>query len=124
MNALILAAAAVLAADPADTFLKERFGNHAVGQLHAGGLTELSAEDKRVAWHLTLASHAGVPIHYDQLGWNLLGVKRLLENVYLFGLEGKPADARFIEYLKKFYGHVGNHDAVTSQKFVPEFTPD
>src|SRR5438093_765713 len=37
---------------------------------------------------------------------------------------GFRCDAAFTNYLKKFYGHSGNHDWITSQKFVPEFTPD
>lgn len=125
MNAVILAALAA-APQPGTEIIKERFGNHAIAQLHAGGLSELSLSEKRVLWHLSLAAHAGEAIGYDQLGWNNLAVKRLLEGVFLFGLEGQPGprsfEARFGEYLKKFYGHGGNHDETTALKFLPDFT--
>jgi dipeptidyl-peptidase-3 len=124
--ALVVAlAAAPPAAPAAPSYLVERFGPMAVARLYAPGFAALSLEDKQVAWHLTLAAHAGEPIQYDQLGWNALAVKHLLEAVYLGGLEGKPGsafDARFLEYLTRFYGNVGNHDDKTSQKFVPGFT--
>jgi dipeptidyl-peptidase III len=110
----------------AKSFLKERAGSTAVAQIFAPGVAELSLEDKRVAWYLTLAAHAGEDIAYDQLGWKLLEVKRLMEGVYLFGQEGAGGpglfDKRLKTYLERFYGHTGNHDMVTGQKFVPEFT--
>jgi dipeptidyl-peptidase-3 len=140
MNALLLAV--VLAATPQaqpggpantsaptspQSFLKARSGNVAVAQIFAPGVAELSPEDKRVAWYLTLAAHAGEDIAYDQLGWKLVDVKRLLEGVYLFGQEGTGGpglfDKRLKMYLQRFYGESGNHDQVTGQKFVPEFTP-
>ncbi len=140
MNALLLAT--MLAATPqaqpggpantsapasAQSFLKSRSGNIAIAQIFAPGVAGLSPEDKRVAWYLTLAAHAGEDIAYDQLGWKLVEVKRLLEGVYLFGLEGTGGpglfDKRLKMYLQRFYGEMGNHDQVTGQKFVPEFTP-
>ncbi|WP_370458969.1 peptidase [Aggregicoccus sp. 17bor-14] len=123
------------AAKPASAAAPPRFvlahvGPDAVTQLYAPGAADLSPQEKQVAWHLTLAAHAGEEIAYDQLGWRLVSVKQLLEGVYLFGLEGKPGsaaagsfDAKLTEYLLRFYGHTGNHDQVTSQKFVPAFTP-
>lgn len=131
MNALLLVA--VLAASPpakpsatANPFLKARSGNTAIAQIFAPGVAQLSAEDKRVAWNLTLAAHAGEDIAYDQLGWRVVELKRLLESVYLFGLEGAGGpglfDQRLTTYLERFYGHSGNHDQVTGQKFVPTFT--
>jgi dipeptidyl-peptidase-3 len=130
MHALLLAA--VLAASPAkpsaaaNPFLKSRTGNTAIAQLLAPGVTSLSAADKSVVWHLTLAAHAGEDIAYDQLGWRLVELKRLLEGIYLFGQEGPGGpglfDQRLTSYLERFYGHSGNHDHVTGQKFVPSFT--
>jgi dipeptidyl-peptidase III len=107
-------------------FLKARSGNQAIAQIFAPGVAGLSAEDKRVAWYLTLAAAAGEDIGYDQLGWKLLEVKRLIEGIYLFGQEGAGGpglfDKRLTSYLTRFYGQTGNHDQVTGQKFVPEFT--
>ncbi|WP_224250000.1 dipeptidyl peptidase 3 [Hyalangium gracile] len=110
----------------AASFLKGRTGNQAVAQIFAPGVAGLAPEDKRVAWFLTLAAHAGEDIAYDQLGWKLLEVKRLIEGIYLFGLEGAGGpglfDKRLTSYLTRFYGETGNHDQVTGRKFVPDFT--
>lgn len=139
MIALLLSAALAAApqAQPAEsanksapatakTFLKERLGNQAYAQIFAPGVAGLSPEDKRVAWYMTLAAHAGEGIAYDQLGWKLVGLKQLLECVYLYGLEGAGGpglfDKKFKAYLTRFYGETGNHDQVTGLKFVPDFT--
>lgn len=139
MNALLLAIALAAAPQPkapppapastpleAKDFLQSRTKNIAIARLFAPGVASLSTDEKRVLWNLTLAAHAGQDIAYDQLGWRLVAVKRLLENVYLFGKEGQGGpglfDKRLTAYLERFYGHMGNHDHVTGQKFVPEFT--
>jgi dipeptidyl-peptidase-3 len=120
-------AAAPVKAAPANPFLVERSGPVAVARIFAPGVAALSLGEKHVAWHLTLAAHAGEDIAYGQLGWKLVPLKRLLEGVYLFGLEGPGGadgfDAKLTDYLVRFYGHTGNHDGVTGQKFVPAFTP-
>ncbi len=119
-------------ATPAPTgpsFFVSRLGHEAIVRMYAPGVPALSRDEKRVAWHLTLAAHAGEEIAYDQLGWDTVALKRLLEGVYLFGLRGRRrSPARFdaeadASYLARFYGQHGNHDQVTSQKFVPAFTP-
>ncbi|PTL84417.1 peptidase [Vitiosangium sp. GDMCC 1.1324] len=137
MKALFLAA--VLAVTPqtkpsppstdssAQTFFVARLGHDAIARLYAPGVPTLSRDEKRVAWYLTLAAHAGEEIAYDQLGWDTVALKRLLEGVYLFGREGHAEsgsfDAKLADYLARFYGQSGNHDQVTGQKFVPDFTP-
>ncbi|MFY0526436.1 dipeptidyl-peptidase 3 family protein [Archangium gephyra] len=108
-------------------FLVERLGHDAIVRMYAPGVPALSREEKRVAWYLSLAAHAGEEIAYDQLGWDTVALKRLLEGVYLFGREGhaEPGsfDAKLADYLARFYGQTGNHDQTTGQKFVPAFTP-
>ncbi|AKI99729.1 dipeptidyl-peptidase-3 [Archangium gephyra] len=140
MKALFLAAALAANPQPAPTpapstppagaaqpFLVERLGHDAIVRMYAPGVAELSRGDKRVAWYLSLAAHAGEEIAYDQLGWDMVALKRLLESVYLFGREGhaEPGsfDAKLADYLARFYGQTGNHDQTTGQKFVPAFTP-
>lgn len=133
MKALFLAVALAATpqsappSSPAPSFLVSRLGHDAIVRMFAPGVPALSKEEKRVAWHLTLAAHAGEEIAYDQLGWDAVALKRLLEGVYLFGREGRAEpgsfDAKLEEYLARFYGQSGNHDQVTGQKFVPAFTP-
>lgn len=118
----------VTLAVPGSSFARERvaerFEDHTVVRLFADGFNALPKEDRIAAWHLTLASFAGEPITYDQYGWKNLEVKRLLETVYLHGREGtedSAFDPALAAYLKKFYGHIGNHHGTTARKFVPEF---
>ena len=131
MNALLLAvvlAAAPRPAAPAQNFLVERRGPDALVRMFAPQVPSLTRDEKRVAWSLTLAAHAGEEIAYDQLGWDALALKRLLEGVYLLGREGKGGsdsfDTRLADYLTRFYAQSGNHELITGQKFVPAFTPD
>lgn len=133
MKSLVLAALCSLAAAPAPktpqkVFERSRSGDHATAQLYATGFDSLSKNDQLIAWHLSMAAHAGEPIALDQAGWNNVAIQRVLETIYLFGLERDPAqpkpgsfDAKFTDYLLRFYGHGGNHDANTSVKFVPAF---
>jgi dipeptidyl-peptidase-3 len=111
----------------AQPFLVERLGHDAIVRMYAPGVPALSRDEKRVAWYLSLAAHAGEEIAYDQLGWDTVALKRLLEGVYLFGREGHAGpgsfDAKLADYLARFYGQTGNHDQTTGQKFVPAFTP-
>jgi dipeptidyl-peptidase-3 len=115
------------AAPAARSFFVERLGHDALVRMYARGVPALSRDEKRVAWFLTLAAHAGEEIVYDQLGWDAVALKRLLEGVYLFGREGHAGpgsfDAKLADYLTRFYARSGNHDLVTGQKFVPLFTP-
>jgi dipeptidyl-peptidase III len=118
--------AAAKSGDEPRRYVRSRVGPDAITQLYAPGAAELSAAEKHVAWHLTLAAHAGEEIAYDQLGWRLVSLKQLLEGVYLFGLDGAAAkaggfDQKLTDYLLRFYGHTGNHDQVTGQKFLPAF---
>lgn len=110
------------------TYVRARHGDHAIAQLYAEGFNALPARQKRLAWHLTMAAHAGEPIRYDQLGWNNVRIKQVLENVYLFGLDA-PVDPKagtferqLLDYLIRFYGYAGNHESATSLKFVPAFS--
>ncbi|RKH76312.1 peptidase [Corallococcus sp. AB045] len=113
---------------PGGKFLRARSGNTAVAQMFAPGIAELSLAEKRVAWSLTLAAHAGEDIALDQLGWKLVPAKQLLEGVWLFGRDAQSAasgfDGKLADYLLRFYGHGGNHDSTTGQKFVPAFTAE
>jgi dipeptidyl-peptidase-3 len=117
------------ATSPSDTqaFLVERLGHDAIARMFAPGVPSLTPDEKRVAWYLSLAAHAGEEMAYDQLGWDTVALKRLLESVYLFGREGHAApgsfDAKLADYLARFYGQSGNHDQTTGQKFLPTFTP-
>lgn len=109
---------------PAREYVLQRLGTQVIAQAYADRFNELSLNERKIAWYLSLASHAGEDIAYGQLGWNLPAVKRLLEGIYVYGLEGADPHFQkaFAEYLTRFYAHTGNHETDSSQKFLPPFT--
>lgn len=122
----LAAADAGTAAPPSQEqkYIAQRLGTKVIANLYADRFDQLSKDEKKVAYYLTLAAHAGEDIQYDQLGWNNLAVKRLMEGVYLAGIDpaGGPMREAVTEYLTLFYANSGNHDADTAQKFLPRFT--
>jgi dipeptidyl-peptidase-3 len=122
-----LAAAALLlsvagwAADP----LVDRVDTTAFIQIEANSFTTLSPRQQALAWWLSQASIAIDPIIYDQLSRFGLQQKRLLEAVVTNKDKVDPAIyAKVLDFTKLFWGNKGNHNELTSQKFLPKFTPD
>ena len=103
--------------------LVERVGNTAFLQLHAPSFQSLSPRQQALAYWLTQASIAIDPIIYDQLSAYGLREKRLFEEIMAFPKGIDPATrAKIAEFAKLFWANRGNHDELTSQKFLPSFT--
>jgi dipeptidyl-peptidase-3 len=104
--------------------LVERVGDTGFIQLQARSFTQLDDKQKQLAFWLTQASIAIDPIVYDQLSRFGLRQKRLIEGVMAHHA-GVPAAtfAKIREYSLLFWANRGNHNELTSQKFVPTFTP-
>ena len=103
----------------------ERVGDTAFIQIHAPSFDALSAQQKALAYWLTQASIAIDPIIYDQLSAYGLQQKRILEEVMAHPKGTDPsAMAKISEFSKLFWANRGNHNDLTSQKFVPAFTFD
>ena len=93
-------------------------------QLEARSFAKLSQEQKQLAYWLTQASIAIDPIFYDQLSQYGLRQKRLLEGIVAHrAAVPAPAYAKLREYALLFWANRGNHNDITSQKFLPSFTP-
>ena len=103
--------------------LVDRVGNTGFVQIHAGSFNDLSPREKELAYWLTEAAIAIDPIIYDQLSWYGLRQKRLLEEIVSHP-EGIDAATmtKIVDYAKLFWGNRGNHNDLTAQKFVPDFT--
>jgi dipeptidyl-peptidase-3 len=101
----------------------ERIGDTAFIQLHAPSFEALSPRQQALAYWLTQASIAIDPIAYDQFSAYGLRQKRLLEEI-MAGPKGidPAAMAKIADFSKLFWGNRGNHDELTSQKFLPKFT--
>ncbi len=78
-----------------------------------------------MAYWLTQASIAIDPIFYDQMSAYGLQQKRLLEEIMAHPKGIDPAAmAKIAEFAKLFWANRGNHNDLTSQKFLPAFTFD
>jgi dipeptidyl-peptidase-3 len=107
----------------ASTVVIDRVGDTAFIQLHAPSFEALTLRQQALAYWLTQASIAIDPIIYDQLSGYGLRQKRLLEEIMAHpqGIEPSAA-AKISDFAKLFWTSRGNHNELTSQKFLPTFT--
>jgi len=107
----------------AGNVLVERVGDTAFIQLRAPSFQALTPRQQALAYWLTQASIAIDPIIYDQLSAYGLRQKRLLEEIMAFPKGIDPAAmSKIAEFAKLFWANRGNHNEMTSQKFLPSFT--
>lgn len=117
-----IAAPAFCQQEKASDVLVERVGDTAFIQLHAPSFQALSPREQALAYWLTQASIAIDPIIYDQLSAYGLQQKRLLEEIMAHPKSIDPAAlAKIADFAKLFWANRGNHNDLTSQKFLPAF---
>ncbi|HKM86719.1 MAG TPA: hypothetical protein VJW96_10960 [Terriglobales bacterium] len=121
----VIATPALSQQDNARNVLVERVGDTAFVQLRAPSFQALTPRQQALAYWLTQASIAIDPIIYDQLSAYGLQEKRLLEEIMAHPQGIDPAAlAKIAEFAKFFWANRGNHNDLTSQKFLPTFTFD
>jgi len=109
--------------DKADKVVVERVADTAFVQLRAPSFQALTPRQQALAYWLTQASIAIDPIIYDQLSAYGLRQKRLLEEIMAHASGVDPvARMRISEFAKLFWANRGNHNELTSQKFLPGCT--
>ena len=114
-------AATLPAAD--NSSLVERVGSTGFVQLEAESFKTLPLREQTLAYWLTQAAIAIDPINYDQNSVWGLRQKRLLESILLHPQGVDPKVLRKItDFTKLFWANRGNHNEMTAQKFLPEFT--
>ncbi len=117
-SALILVfACAAVAAD--NSALVDRVGTTGFVQLEAESFRKLPLKEQTLAYWLSQASIAIDPINYDQNSIWGLRQKRLLEAVVT---HAAPANPQITAFTKLFWANRGNHNEMTAQKFLPEFS--
>jgi len=120
--ALMLAACAVQDGETASTpgsrrYELERIGTTAVVQLYADGFEQLSIPDRILAYHLSQAAIAGRDIFIDQRFRYALGIRWVLESLYLVKDRLPPEVRAEVErYTGLFWVHNGIHDNLTTRK--------
>lgn len=123
---LVLAPLA-LGQTPRESSLVERVGGTAFVRVEADSFASLTAKQQQLAYWLYQASVAIDPIAYDQFSRFGLRQKRLLEEIvaHLRADSPEPAVTRkILQFTKLFWANRGNHNSLTSQKFLPDFTFD
>ena len=84
-----------------------------------------TCKEQTLAYWLTQASIAIDPINYDQNSAWGLRQKALLEEILRHPQGVNPQALRKItDFTKLFWANRGNHNEMTAQKFLPEFTFD
>lgn len=105
--------------------LADRVGRTGFVQLRADSFNAAPLQQKALAYWLSMAAIAINPIDYDQNSVYGLREKHLLEQIVTHPGDIDPATLKKIkDYTKLFWGNHGNHYAFTSQKFLPDFTPE
>ena len=118
---LLVAACSSETANPHDVTGREyqldRVDNTIVVQLYADGFEALSHDDKMLAYHLSQAAIVGRDIYLDQRFEYTLGLRWVLESLWLVRDE-LPADVNeeITRYCKLFWVHSGIHDNLTTKK--------
>lgn len=105
--------------------LVDRVGDTGFVQVKAESFHTLNAKQQELAYWLYEAAVAIDPIIYDQLSAYALREKRLLEEVIAHkqGIDPHMMD-KITDYAKLFWANRGNHNDLTAQKFVPDFSFD
>jgi len=125
LTVFVVATPALSQQDNARNVLVERVGDTAFVQLRAPSFQALTTRQQALAYWLTQASIAIDPIIYDQLSAYGLQEKRLLEEIMAHPQGIDPAALpKIAEFAKLFWANRGNHNDLTSQKFLPTFTFD
>lgn len=120
---LLFSAMVALPAD--NSALVDRVGATGFVQLEAESFRTLTLREQTLAYWLSQAAIAIDPINYDQNSAWGLRQKRLLEEILLHpqGVDAAVM-AKIRDYAKLFWANRGNHNEMTAQKFLPEFTFD
>ena len=101
----------------------ERVGDTGFVRVDVESFPSLDARQQQLAFWLAQASIAVDPIAYAQSSRFGLRQKRLLEGIVV---HANSTDAtgydKITEFTKLFWANRGNHNELTSQKFLPAFT--
>lgn len=103
--------------------LVDRVGATGFLQVEATSFASLTPQQQALGYWLSQASIAINPIIYDQLSRFGLREKRLLEMIVAHP-EGVNRDSygKILSFTKLFWANRGNHNEITAQKFLPDFT--
>jgi dipeptidyl-peptidase-3 len=97
-------------------------GDVAVVAMEPEGFDALSREERLLAWHLSQAAMASHPIVLMQNYRHDLAIWRLVDALHARrGVLDPVFAASLADYRRRLFLHKGVHDALTEEKFVPDF---
>ncbi len=107
-------------------FLTEQFADIKIMRYQVPDFDSLSLKQKELVYYLSQAALCGRDIVFDQNYKNNLLIRRTLENIYEHFEGDRNTDdfARFVVYLKKVWFSNGIHHHYSTQKFIPDFSPE
>jgi dipeptidyl-peptidase III len=102
--------------------LVERVGDTGFVRVDVESFPSLDARQQQLAFWLAQASIAVDPIAYAQFSRFGLRQKRLLEGIVVHANSSEACGYdKIAEFTKLFWANRGNHNELTSQKFLPAF---
>ncbi len=112
--------------DASHGWIVDRFDDIKVLRYEVPGFDQLPLEQKKLIYYLNQAALCGRDILYDQNNKYNLAIRRVLESVYAAypGDRSVPEWKAFEKYLKKVWFANGIHHHYSTDKFIPEFTPE
>lgn len=123
MHALSLSAKA---SDEDSPVVLEQFADLRILKYDIPGFTNLTLQQKKLAYYLSQAALAGRDIYWDQNYKHNLTVRRILEQIMLNFSGDRDSDVfnKFVVYTKRVWFSNGIHHHYGNDKFIPEFTED
>src|SRR5450755_4132003 len=101
----------------------DRVGSTGFLQVQANSFAALTPQQKAVGYWLTQASIAVNPIIYDQLSRFGLRQKHVLEMIVAHpDGQNRASFEKILAFTKLFWANRGNHNEITAQKTLPDFT--
>ncbi len=112
-------------AAPGDTFRwqTDQFSDVRILRYQVNGWDQLSLNEKKLAYYLTMAGLAGRDIMWDQNYKHNLAIRRALEKIIggFKGDKGSPEWGHFMGYAKEVFFSNGIHHHYGMDKFIPDF---
>ena len=107
-------------------FLSEQFADLKIIRYQIPGFETLNPKQQELAYYLYQAALSGRDIIWDQNYKHNLLVRKTLEGIVstYSGDKKTPEFEKFMEYTKRVWFSNGIHHHYSSQKILPEFTPE
>lgn len=107
-------------------WLTEQFADARILRYQVPGFDTLTLNRKKLIYYLSQAALCGRDITYDQNYKHNLLIRKTLEGIYEGYSGNKTGEdfGKFVVYLKRVWFSNGIHHHYSTEKFLPEFSPE